>query len=95
MAEKTKDTLFIDMKYVILYRKLGYEEIAPDIFTYDYPDTKITIFSEQQRFEYLGRSYPLFAYKDFAILECVDRLLKKGYPSGCVCLNDCGYDIAV
>ena len=25
MAEKTKDTLFIDMKYVILYRKRVYE----------------------------------------------------------------------
>lgn len=50
MAEKTKDTLFIDMKYVILYRKLGYDEIAPDIFVYHYPDTTLTIYSEEQRF---------------------------------------------
>ena len=76
MAEKTKDTLFIDMKYVILYRKLGYDEIAPDVFVYQYPDTTLTIYSEEQRFEYLGNSYPLLAYKDFAILECIDRLLK-------------------
>ena len=44
MAEKTKDTLFIDMKYVILYRKLGYDEIAPDIFAYHYSDTKLRMF---------------------------------------------------
>ena len=35
MAEKTRDTLFIDMKYVILYRKLGYDEISQDVFRYD------------------------------------------------------------
>ena len=73
MAEKTKDTLFIDMKYVILYRKLGYDEIAPDIFVYRYPDTELTIYSEEQRFEYREKSYPLLAYKDFAVRECVDR----------------------
>ena len=31
MLEKHKDTLFIDMKYIILYRKLGYIEVAPDL----------------------------------------------------------------
>ena len=95
MAEKTKDTLFIDMKYVILYRKLGYDEIAPDIFVYRYSDTELTIFSEEQRFEYLGKSYPLLAYKDFAILECVDRLLKKGYASRDVVLGDPEYDVVI
>ena len=58
MAEKTKDTLFIDMKYVILYRKLGYDEIVPDIFAYHYPDTTLTIYSEEQIFEYREDSYP-------------------------------------
>ncbi len=95
MAEKTKDTLFIDMKYVILYRKLGYDEISPDVFVYHYPDTTLTIYSEEQRFEYRGKSYPLFAYKDFAILECIDRLLKKGYTSSSVILNDSGYDLTI
>lgn len=95
MAEKTKDTLFIDMKYVILYRKLGYDEIAPDIFVYHYPDTTLTIYSEEQRFEYREVSYPLVAYKDFAILECIDRLLKKGYASGDIVVNDLGYDVVI
>lgn len=95
MAEKTKDTLFIDMKYIILYRKLGYEEIAPDIFEYRYKDTTVTIYSEEQRFEYLGASYSLLAYKDFVMLEAIDRLLKKGYLSTCVAVNYGGYDLAV
>lgn len=95
MAEKTKDTLFIDMKYVILYRKLGYDEIAPDVFVYQYPDTTLTIYSEEQRFEYLGNSYPLLAYKDFAILECIDRLLKKGYSANVIVMNDSGYDLVI
>lgn len=95
MAEKTKDTLFIDMKYIILYRKLGYEEIEPDIFEYRYNDTKVMIYSEEQRFEYLGESYPLLAYKDFVMLEAIDRLLKKGYLSSYIAVNYSGYDLAV
>lgn len=79
--EKTKDTLFIDMKYIILYRKLGYREIKPDIFEYDYNDTKIIIESENQRYLYNNKYYQLLNYKDFVILECIDRLLKKGYSS--------------
>ncbi len=95
MIEKHKDTLFIDMKYIILYRKLGYLEVAPDIFKYRYKDCAITIYSEEQRFEYRGESYELRAYKDFSILEVIDRLLKKGYDSSCVLVNSDGYDIAI
>lgn len=95
MAEKTKDTLFIDMKYVILYRKLGYDEISQDVFRYDYADTSITIYSEEQRFVFGGESYGLINYKDFAILECIDRLLKKGYAAKNIKLCFCGYDIAI
>ena len=95
MAEKTKDTLFIDMKYVILYRKLGYDEISQDVFRYDYADTSITIYSEEQRFVFCGESYGLINYKDFAILECIDRLLKKGYAAKNIKLCFCGYDIAI
>ena len=95
MTEKTKDTLFIDMKYIILYRKLGYDEIAPDVFRYQYADTDITIYSEEQRFVYQGESYPLLQYKDFVLLEGIDRLLKKGYPSSAVSLNYYPYDIAI
>lgn len=95
MAEKTRDTLFIDMKYVILYRKLGYDEIAPDVFRYDYVDTSITIYSEEQHFVFCGESYGLLNYKDFAILECLDRLLKKGYTSKNIKLFLGGYDVAI
>lgn len=55
MAEKTKDTLFIDMKYVILYRKLGYDEIAPDIFVYRYSDTELTIFRKSRDLNTWGK----------------------------------------
>lgn len=95
MSEKNKDTLFIDMKYVILYRKLGYDEIAPDVFRYKYADTDITVYSEEQRFEFTGKSYPLLKYKDFVLLEAVDRLLKKGYPASALSLSFYPYDLAI
>lgn len=95
MAEKTKDTLFIDMKYIILYRKLGYEEIAPDVFRYSYAETDITIYSEEQRYEFKGKSYPLLQYKHFVLLEAVDRLLKKGYSPSSVALDYYPYDLAI
>ena len=72
---KTKDTLFIDMKYIILYRKLGYKEVKPDFFEHNYNDTKIIIESENQRYFFKGEYYKLLNYKDFVILECIDRLL--------------------
>ncbi len=74
-----RDTLFIDMKYIILYRKLGYVEIKPDIFAYNYNDITITIESENELFNFKNKSYQLKEYKDFVLLECIDRLLKKGY----------------
>lgn len=77
--KNTQETLFIDMKYIILYRKLGYKEIHPDEFTFKYEDTKITIESENQRFFFKGRWYILKSYKDMVLLECIDRLLKIGY----------------
>lgn len=95
MAEKTKDTLFIDMKYIILYRKLGYDEIAPDVFRYLYADTEITIYSEKQRFEFRGNDYPLLQYKDFVLLEAIDRLLKKRYSASTISLNFYPYDLAI
>lgn len=91
MPSKVKDMLFIDMKYIILYRKLGFSEIRPDIFQYVYEDTAIVIDSEGQKYEFKGKEYPLLCYKDFVILECVDRLLKKGYNSDSILLGgpDC------
>jgi len=92
---KTKDTLFIDMKYIILYRKLGYNEVYPDIFTFQYADTMITIESEKQRFQYVGKNYPLKNYHDFVLLECIDRLLKKGYCSAEIEIPSEGCDLLI
>ena len=83
------------MKYIILYRKLGYSEIKQDIFAYTYSDTTITIESEKQLFNFLGNQYHLKEYKDFVILECIDRLLKKGYLSTDILLNDVNYDMII
>lgn len=85
---KTKDTLFIDMKYIILYRKLGYKEVKPDFFEHNYNDTKIIIESENQRYFFKGEYYKLLNYKDFVILECIDRLLKKGYSSNQIIFDE-------
>jgi hypothetical protein len=90
-----RDTLFIDMKYIILYRKLGYSEIKQDIFAYSYPDTTITIESEHQLFNFLGKQYPLKEYKHFVLLECIDRLLKKGYHATDIGINDKNFDMIV
>ena len=83
------------MKYIILYRKLGYDEVMPDVLAYHYAQTTITIYSEEQRYEFCGNSYPLLQYKDFVILECIDRLLKKGYSDKNIIRNHLGYDIAI
>lgn len=93
--EKIKDTLFIDMKYIILYRKLGYVEAQPDVFIFRYADTEITIESEMQRFQYLGKHHPLTKYRDFVLLECIDRLLKKGYSSSEIEIPSEGCDLVI
>lgn len=83
------DTLFIDMKYVILYWILGFREVKPDIFEKDYGKFKIQIESEKQRFRFKDEWYPLTDHKDFVILECIDRLLRIGYfPNDLSLTND-------
>ena len=72
-------TLFVDMKYVYLYHKLGFREEATDIYTKRYPGTKIFIESEKQYFTFEGHDYPLTAHSDFVTLELLDLLLEKGY----------------
>ncbi len=79
--KKVKDTLFIDMKYVILYQKLGYKEYKPDFFIAYYDDIKVIIESEECRFLFNDGYYPLLTYDDFVLLECLDRLLKMGYKT--------------
>lgn len=87
-----QDTLFIDMKYIVLYRKIGFDEIDKDIYLSTYGETSITIESENQRFLFNNQWYSLISYKDMVKLECVDRLLKKGYKSREILINQ-GYDI--
>ncbi len=89
------DTLFIDMKYLILYHKLGFQEVSPDIYLKHYPDCSIRINSEEQLFFYEDFSYPLLDHKDFVILECLDRLLGLGYTSSEVQLKGSIFDIAL
>jgi hypothetical protein len=69
------------MKYIVLYRKLGFKEVEPDVFVAHYRNTEIRVESEAQRFLFNGAWYPLLTYKDMVKLECIDRLLKKGYKA--------------
>ncbi len=95
MSKIVRDTLFIDMKYIILYRKLGYIEIKPDIFAFYYNDIIITIESENQLFNFKNKSYQLKEYKDFVLLECIDRLLRKGYRAANIFINHNSFHLSV
>lgn len=90
MADVTVGTLFIDMKYISLYHKLGFIEVSPDIFMKSYSGLEITIDSENQSFSYLERDYPLTSHRDFVILELLDRLLTLGYGTSDISLNESG-----
>lgn len=80
MADSTpQDTMFIDMKYIILYRKLGFKETEPDIFKKRYGNSEIIIESENQRFLFDNKWYDLKTYEDMVLIECLNRLLLKGY----------------
>ena len=76
-----QDTNFIDMKYIILYRKLGYKEIKPDIFEKKYNFESIVIESEKQYYTFSNKKYNLITYRDMVVLELLDRLLMLGYKS--------------
>lgn len=74
----------LDMKYTALYWALRFVENALDTHVKRYGDYEITIHAEKQRADY-GRRIcmesevcgDLTRHKDFVILECMDRLLKK------------------
>jgi hypothetical protein len=76
-----QDTNFIDMKYIILYRKLGFKEINPDIYEKVYNIEKVTIESENQVFRFQESKYKLLTYRDMVVLELLDRLLSLGYKA--------------
>jgi hypothetical protein len=76
----------LDMKYTSLYWALRYNEVYLDIHTKNYNDYPIIINAEKQEVDYGNKiiieNYEcskLVRHKDFVILECVDRLLSKGY----------------
>jgi hypothetical protein len=89
MAEKTRtqDTIFIDMKYIVLYRKLGFKEVESDIFVAQYGMAEIRLEAEAQRFFFNGDWHQLLTYKDMVKLECMDRLLKKGYAANAIAFD--------
>lgn len=72
-----------DMKYIALYWALEYEEIDLDKYIKIYNNYEINIFAENQLVDYgtkIVTNYNrLDRHKDFVVLECVDRLLLKGY----------------
>lgn len=75
-----------DMKYTALYWALNFEEFELDKYRKVYTNTIIVIDAEVQRVDY-GRNIKILSdscrylkkHKDFVVLECVDRLLNKGY----------------
>jgi hypothetical protein len=79
--KRVKDTLFVDLKYTILYRKLGFKEVKPDIYVQQYDNIPIRIESESQRYMYNGQQLPLKNYQNFVMLELLDRLHKQGYST--------------
>lgn len=74
-----QDSQFIDMKYIVLYRKLGFKEISQDVYGKRYKENEIIIESETQRFSLNNNWYELITYKDMVLLECIDRLLELSY----------------
>ena len=76
----------MDMKYTALYWALRFVEEQLDIHIKSYNDYNIVIDAEQQTVNY-GKDIEVIGeccrylkrHKDFVILECIDRLLSKGY----------------
>ena len=76
----------MDMKYTALYWALRFVENELDVHVKEYSGYKIIIDAEKQMVNYgdkikvLGKELNfLKRHKDFVVLECVDRLLLKGY----------------
>ncbi|MBN2150944.1 MAG: hypothetical protein JW839_05850, partial [Candidatus Lokiarchaeota archaeon] len=77
----------VDMKYTSLFWKLGYIEERTDFYHKSYPGGyRIEIEAEKQEIDYGTNVDPaepapsrLIEHKDFVILECMNRLLEKGY----------------
>lgn len=75
-----------DMKYTALYWALRFVENERDVHVKEYGGYKISIDAEKQCVNYGDKIIVLSndlnflkRHKDFVVLECVDRLLLKGY----------------
>lgn len=91
--KRVAETLFIDMKYVFLYHKLGFSEISPDSFLKKYNTCDISLESEEQQYTFNNKIYPLTEHRDFVILELLDLLLDRGYPPSEISVNEIGIEV--
>lgn len=82
------------MKYTALYWALRFVENELDVHEKYYGSYKLTIFADTQTVDYGGLIKTNFnglsRHKDFVVLECVDRLLSKGYKPQNISLYDGG-----
>ncbi len=84
----------MDMKYTALYWALRFVENDLDTHTKVYHGYPITIEAERQTVDY-GKEITVLSkelrflkrHKDFVVLECVDRLLSKGYQPSDIILD--------
>jgi hypothetical protein len=84
----------MDMKYTALYWALRFVENELDIHVKYYGEYKVVIDAEHQKVDYGSRIKVLSEtlkhlkrHKDFVVLECVDRLLQKGYQPNDIVLD--------
>ncbi len=78
---------YVDMKFTSLFWKLGFVEKTTDEYVKAYSELyHIDIQAEKQEIYYEANKNTtyeiptnLYEHKDFVVLECVDRLLEKGY----------------
>lgn len=68
-------SLFVDMKYIFLYHKLGFRETdRPNQYIKHYRDSAIIIESDEQCYLFHDQRFNLTHHRDFVILELVDRI---------------------
>lgn len=84
----------MDMKYTALYWALRFVENELDVHVKEYSGYKIIIDAEKQTVDYGDKIKVLSSdlrnlkrHKDFVVLECVDRLLLKGYKATDIVLD--------
>lgn len=87
-----------DMKYTALYWALRFPETAEDVHVKSYNGYRVTIYAEKHSVDFgekiqNGRKYDLNSHKSFVVLECIDRLLTKGYSPEKIMIASDFFDI--